>query len=70
MLTDIQKIYSNVSPPPVQHPKKRLFDAFAKPSTAENEVREYLALEEIPFENDPYAWWNERKKNFRFKPII
>jgi len=36
--------------------KKRIFDAFAKPSTAENEVREYLALEEIPFENDPYAW--------------
>jgi hypothetical protein len=39
-----------------QHQKRRLFDAFTKPSIAENEVREYLALEEIPFENDPYSW--------------
>ena len=23
-------------------------------------MREYLALEEIPFENDPYAWWKEK----------
>jgi hypothetical protein len=31
---------------------------------AENEIHEYLALEEIPFEKDPYAWWNERKEKF------
>ena len=23
-------------------------------------MREYLALEEIPFENVPYAWWKEK----------
>src|ERR1044072_977301 len=62
MLRISREYLSNVSPPPVQQRKKRLFDAFAKPSTAGNEVREYLALEEVPFENDPYAWWNERKK--------
>ena len=51
--------------PPVQQRKKRsLFDAFTKSSTAENEVKEYLALEEIPFESDPYAWWNEKKEKF------
>jgi hypothetical protein len=51
--------------PSAQPRKKRsLFDAFTKLSTAENEVNEYLALDEILFENDLYAWWNERKEKF------
>ena len=52
--------------PPVlsQRKKRSLFDAFTKPSAVDNEVDEYLALEEIPFKKDPYAWWNERKENF------
>ncbi|CAB5350312.1 unnamed protein product [Rhizophagus irregularis] len=53
--------------PPAQPRKKRsLFYAFTKSSTstAENEVNEYLALDEIPFESDPYAWWNDRKEKF------
>jgi len=47
--------------------KRSLFDAFTKVSTAENEINEYLALEEIPFDKDPYTWWNERKEKF---PIL
>ncbi|EXX67403.1 zinc finger BED domain-containing protein 4-like [Rhizophagus irregularis DAOM 181602=DAOM 197198] len=53
--------------PPAQPRKKRsLFYAFTKSSTstAENEVNEYLALDEIPFESDPYAWCNDRKEKF------
>jgi hypothetical protein len=53
------------SPPASSQRKKRsLFDAFTKPLAATNEISEYLALEEIPFEKDPFAWWNERKEKF------
>jgi hypothetical protein len=53
------------SPPASSQRKKRsLFDAFTKPLAATNEIGEYLALEEIPFEKDPFAWWNERKEKF------
>lgn len=55
-------------PPVSRRQKKRsLFDAFTKSSTAEDEISEYLALEEIPFDKDPYPWWNERKEKF---PIL
>ena len=54
---------SNASPLPSvssqQRKRRSLFDAFTQPSTAENEVSEYLILEEIPFKKDPYTWWNE-----------
>ena len=36
--------------------KRSLFDAFTKVSTAENEINEYLALEEILFDKDLYTW--------------
>lgn len=55
------------SNPPQQRKKRSLFDAFTNQTVSENEVIEYLELEEIPFEKDPYAWWNERKEKF---PII
>ena len=55
------------SAPSQQRKKRSLFDAFTNPAVAENEVIEYLTLEEIPFEKIPYAWWNERKEKF---PII
>lgn len=55
---------STTTPAASQRKKRSLFDAFTKPSTAENEVGEYLTLEEIPFEKNPYAWWNERKEKF------
>ncbi len=47
-----------------QWKKWSLFDAFTSSTVAKNEVVEYLALEEILFEKDPYAWWNERKEKF------
>ncbi|GBB85099.1 hypothetical protein RclHR1_11680004 [Rhizophagus clarus] len=53
------------SPPASSQRKKRsIFDAFTKPLITENEIGDYLALEEIPFEKDPYAWWNEKKEKF------
>ena len=55
------------SSPSQQRKKRSLFDVFTNPTVAENEVIEYLELEEIPFEKDPYTWWNERKEKF---PII
>ena len=76
---ELQKAYDSMksnqpstTPPlplvPSQRRKKRsLFDAFTKVSTAENEINEYLALEEIPFDKNPYTWWNERKEKF---PIL
>ena len=52
--------HSNASPLPAvssqQRKRRSLFDAFTQPSTAENQVSEYLILEEIPFEKDPYTW--------------
>ena len=59
--------FTPITPTPSQRKKRSLFDAFTKPLTAESEVGEYLELEEIPFEKDPYAWWNERKEKF---PIL
>ena len=55
---------SSLPPASSQRKKRSLFDAFTKPSTAENEIGEYLALDEIPFEKNPYVWWNERKEKF------
>jgi len=58
---------SSSPPAPSQRKKRSLFDVFTKPSIAGDEIHEYLALEEIPFEKDRYAWWNERKEKF---PIL
>ncbi len=76
---ELQKVYDSMKSnqpsttshlpliPSQQQKKRSLFDAFTKVSTAENEINEYLALEEIPFDKDPYTWWNERKEKF---PIL
>ncbi|CAG8699501.1 20239_t:CDS:2, partial [Rhizophagus irregularis] len=62
---------SSLPPASSQRKKRSLFDAFTKPLITENEIGDYLALEEIPFEKDPYAWWNEKKREISsFKPII
>ena len=67
-MNQYNEIKVNIASPlplvPSQWKKRSLFDAFTKPSTAKNEVHEYLALEEIPFVKDPYAWWNKRKEKF------
>ncbi|RIA89222.1 hypothetical protein C1645_825180 [Glomus cerebriforme] len=55
------------------HQKKRsLFDAFTRSSTVEDEINEYLVLDEIPFDKNPYIWWSNllTVKRTRIKPDL
>jgi hypothetical protein len=46
-----------------------LFDIFNHPSPAnnQNELDEYLAIPQIPFNSDPFSWWKINKEKF---PIL
>ncbi|CAG8542700.1 1280_t:CDS:2 [Gigaspora margarita] len=46
-----------------------LLNIFNNPSTLnlQSELDEYLAAPQIPFESDPFAWWNMNKERF---PVI
>ncbi|CAB4431302.1 unnamed protein product [Rhizophagus irregularis] len=43
-----------------------------KPSSpvCSDEVTEYLPLEEIDLESNPFMWWKERKENFLFYTLL
>jgi len=44
-----------------------LFDIFkhtSSPVNAQNEIDEYLALAQIPFNTDPFSWWRINKERF------
>ncbi|GET62115.1 zinc finger BED domain-containing protein 1-like [Rhizophagus irregularis DAOM 181602=DAOM 197198] len=49
--------------------KSTLFDIFNHPSPANNrnELNEYLAIPQIPFNIDPFSWWKINKEKF---PIL
>ncbi|CAB5192015.1 unnamed protein product [Rhizophagus irregularis] len=49
--------------------KSTLFDIFNYPSPAnnQNELDEYLAISQIPFNIDPFSWWKINKEKF---PIL
>ena len=46
-----------------------LFDIFNHPPSAnnQNELDEYLAIPQIPFNTDPFSWWRVNKEKF---PIL
>ncbi|CAG8770187.1 30364_t:CDS:1 [Racocetra persica] len=49
--------------------KPTLLNIFNNPSplNLQSELDEYLAVPQIPFESDPFAWWNMNKERF---PVI
>src|SRR5437763_8626094 len=43
-----------------------LFDIFNRPLPVnnQNELDEYLAIPQIPFNTDPFSWWRVNKEKF------
>ena len=41
-----------------------------RPRTVDNEISEYLSLEEISWEEDPFEWWKLKEKHFYYLSLL
>jgi hypothetical protein len=56
---------------PMKKKKLTILASLKKPSVRSyDEISEYLQLEEINFESDPFTWWHEREEKFPILSIL
>ena len=66
----LQPIQLKKSPP--KKKKLTILASLKKPTIIKSydEIAEYLQLEEIDFENDPFIWWSNREEKFPILSIL